>query len=292
MLFGRDGVDPAINSKRMLIMKRTIFGCNQQISATENSIAFTPLKWVGLLSGKPFVAWASAAVLALAGSPSWAAERQKVQGHVPAAVAKLQPIEHLPSSNHLNLAIGLPLRNQETLTTLLQQLYDARSTNYHHYLTPEQFTEKFGPTEQDYHALIDFAKANGLKVTVTHPNRVVLDVEGTVTDIEKAFHVNLHVYHHPKETRTFFAPDAEPSLDLQVRVLHISGLDNYSLPHPNSKPSPIEAAAHPNAGSGPGGSLRGNDFRTAYVPDTSLRGTGQSVGLLQFDGYYASDIRS
>ena len=37
--------------------------------------------------------------------------------------------------------------------------------NYHHYLTPEQFTERFGPTEQDYQAVIAFAKANGLTVT-------------------------------------------------------------------------------------------------------------------------------
>ena len=34
----------------------------------------------------------------------------------------------------------------------------------------------------------------------------------------------------------------------------------------------------------------GNDFRAAYVPGTSLNGTGQIVGLLQFDGYYPNDI--
>ena len=34
----------------------------------------------------------------------------------------------------------------------------------------------------------------------------------------------------------------------------------------------------------------GNDFRAAYVPDSSLTGSGQTVGLLQFDGYTASDI--
>ena len=34
----------------------------------------------------------------------------------------------------------------------------------------------------------------------------------------------------------------------------------------------------------------GNDFRAAYVPDTTLNGSGQIVGLLQFDGYTASDI--
>jgi hypothetical protein len=46
----------------------------------------------------------------------------------------------------------------------------------------------------------------------------------------------------------------------------------------------------PNAGSGPGGGYMGNDFRAAYVPGVSLNGAGQTVGLLQFDGYYSSDI--
>jgi len=34
----------------------------------------------------------------------------------------------------------------------------------------------------------------------------------------------------------------------------------------------------------------GSDFRTAYVPGTTLTGAGQTVGLLQFDGYTDSDI--
>ena len=224
----------------------------------------------------------------------WAAERQRLNGgHVPAAVARLAPVGRLPGSQRLNLAIGLPLRNQEELDRLLQQLYDPASPNYRHYLTPEQFTERFGPTEQDYQAVMDFAKANGLTVTATHPNRVVLDVAGAVADIEKAFHVTMRVYQHPTEARTFYAPDVEPSVDLAVPILHISGLDNYALPHPNfsehgrpaHRPTPT-----PNSGSGPGGRYRGNDFRAAYVPGTTLTGAGQSVGLLQFDGYYASDI--
>src|SRR5436189_529413 len=75
-------------------------------------------------------------------------------------------------------------------------------------------------------------------------------------------------------------------------MLRISGLDNYSLPHPNFKvrPGGAVATATPNAGTGPGGNYRGSDFRKAYVPGTTLTGAGQSVGLLQFDGFYASDI--
>jgi Pro-kumamolisin, activation domain len=80
-----------------------------------------------------------------------AAPRQQLSGgHVPAAVARLVPAADLPGSQRLNLAIGLPLRNQQEFDALLQQLYDPASPNYHRYLTPEQFTERFGPTEKDY----------------------------------------------------------------------------------------------------------------------------------------------
>jgi len=227
-------------------------------------------------------------------TPVQAAERQTLQGHVPPAVAglHLQPSSVLPPSQHLRLAIGFPLRNQEALNNLLQQIYDPASPNYHHYLTPEQFTEQFGPTETDYQAVIAFAKANGLTVTGTHPNRVLLDVDGTVAEVQKAFHVAMRVYQHPVENRTFYAPDAEPSLDLAVPILHISGLDNYSLPRPLYRISQLTSAQSivPSGGSGPGGNYMGKDFRAAYVPGTSLAGSGQTVGLLQFDGYTASDI--
>ena len=56
------------------------------------------------------------------------------------------------------------------------------------------------------------------------------------------------------------------------------------------RPTGAAPNATPYSGSGPGGTYRGSDFRTAYVPGTSLTGAGQSVGLLQFDGFYANDI--
>ena len=94
--------------------------------------------------------------------PAQGAGLQKLHGHVPAVVAHLQPMGKFAGTNRLNLAIGLPLRNQAALTSLLHQIYDPASPNYHHYLTPEQFTAQFGPTEKDYEAVIAFAKANGL----------------------------------------------------------------------------------------------------------------------------------
>ena len=112
--------------------------------------------------------------------PGFAAERRVLPDHVPPAVARLnlQPTGQLPATKSLRLAIGLPLRNGAALDGLLQQLYDPASPNYHKFLTLEQFTEQFGPTEQDYEEVKDFARANGLTVTGTYGNRLVLDVTG------------------------------------------------------------------------------------------------------------------
>src|SRR5208283_6167451 len=104
---------------------------------------------------------------------------------------------------------GLPLRNQEELTNLLEQIYDPARTNYHHYLTPEEFTARFGPTEADYQKVIEFAGANGLTVNGTHPNRMLLDVVGKAADVERAFQITFRTYQHPTETRKFFASDTE-----------------------------------------------------------------------------------
>src|ERR1700733_2797702 len=127
-----------------------------------------------------------------------AANAQKVlSGNFPNAVPTSRVLNHLADTTRLNLAIGLPLRNQNELDALLTQLQDPGSPNFGHYLTSQQFAAEFGPTEQDYQALIRFAHENGLVVTATHPNRVLLDVSGETSEIERVLHVKMMVYDHP-----------------------------------------------------------------------------------------------
>lgn len=211
--------------------------------------------------------------------------------HVPAVVTNLnlQPIGHLPVTQPLNLSISLPWRNQQALTNLLQDIYSPASRNFRHYLTPQQFAEQFGPTSADYEAVAAFARAKGLTVTGRHPNRMILDVSGPAVAMEQAFHIKLLTYHHPTEARDFYAPNAEPSLDVAVPVLHIGGLDNFAPTRPLVQMKALDGAA-PDLGSGTNGSYMGDDFRAAYASNISLTGAGQTVGLLEFDGYYAADI--
>ncbi len=221
-----------------------------------------------------------------------ATQEQVLKGHVPRVAATQPPVGRLDASARLDLALGLPLRNREQLEKLLQQIYQSANPNFRHYLTPEQFTAAFGPTEKDYQAVIDFATAHGLRVIRTHPNRTLLDVNGAVADIEKTFHVHLRLFQHPRQARAFFAPDVEPSVEMDTRLLAISGLDNFVVPHPRLRRVTTSSRqnGHPLAGSGSGGAYTGKDFRAAYVPGVSLTGVGQSVGLFELYGYNASDI--
>jgi hypothetical protein len=211
-----------------------------------------------------------------------------LHGNMQSVVSRLTPVGRLAATNRLHLTIGLPLRNQAVLDALTRQIYDPSSQNYRHFLTPAEFTAQFGPTAEDYQKVLNFAQTNGFTVTRTHAGRMLLDVDASVSNVERSLHVTLRTYRHPVEARDFFAPDTQPSVDASLPVLSIQGMNNYVLPHPMLEKMP--ATIKPAAGSAPGGGYMGSDFRNAYAPGTTLDGSGQIVGLLQFDGYFASDI--
>ncbi len=221
-----------------------------------------------------------------------AAQRLTLTSHVPESVASGQAVRvgELAGSERMDLAISLPLRNQAALDELLQKLYDPASPNYHQYLSVQEFTDQFGPTASDHDAVVNFLKANRLTVTTTRANRLVVDAEGSVADIETAFHVTLGLYRHPTENRTFYAPDREPTLDLNVPVLHITGLDDFTLARAKNIRSAVPDAGSKTTGSGPGGDFIGSDMRAAYYGSGPLTGTGQSVGLYEEAGYEIIDV--
>ncbi|HXB60303.1 MAG TPA: protease pro-enzyme activation domain-containing protein, partial [Candidatus Acidoferrales bacterium] len=215
---------------------------------------------------------------------------------MPAAITRLHlhPLRDFAVTNHLDLAVSLPLRNKPVLDNLLQQIYDPASHNYHHYLTPAQFTAQFGPTKQDYDTVVDFLKTNGFAIT-THADRTLVDASGDTATINRAFHVTLLVYQHPTENRTFFSPDADPVISPGIPISHITGLDNFVIPHPLSKimnqnGNSFGVKPANGTGSGSSGQYLGKDFRAAYAPGVTLNGTGQSVALFELDAFFTNDV--
>jgi subtilase family serine protease len=215
-------------------------------------------------------------------------------GHVPPIVASLTPKGRLPATNQLRLAIGVPLRDRAGLDQFVADVSNPASPNFRHYLSREELTRRFGPTEQDYEKVKQFAITNGLAITATHANRLLLDVRGPVPAVEKAFHITLRTYRHPTESRDFFAPDTEPTVEAALPIVDIEGLTDYWRPQPRRiRSQTTEAGPRKVAnGSAPdhSGDLFGDDFRKAYVPGTTLTGAGQCVGLVEFNGYFPNDI--
>jgi len=202
-----------------------------------------------------------------------------------------QPIGQLPATQRMRLVLVLALRNQAGLDNMLRELYDPSTPSYRQFLTVEEFTARFGPSQEDYDAVIRFAEAHGLTVVGTSRNRMNLEVVGSVSSIEQAFHLTMGVYQHPSENRTFYAPDREPTPDLAVQLWHISGLDNYSIPRPALVHRDLSVKPNATAGSGPDASFLGSDMRAAYYGG-SLTGSGQSLGLLEYYGTDLADLNT
>ena len=219
---------------------------------------------------------------------------QTLTGHVPTKLAGLHPVGVLPDSTLVDLIVGLPLQHSEEVQKTLEDLYDPGSSRFHRYLSPHDYLDTYAPTAASYQKVLDFAKANQLEIITTPPNRKFVHVRASAATINRVFHVTLRNYRHPTENRLFYAADVEPSVELDTPLSHVSGLDNFTL---LSRLTNHYAAARKNAespspdsGSGHGGLFTGGDFRAAYAPGVTLTGKGQTVGIIEFEGYNPSDL--
>src|SRR5580700_6016289 len=243
-----------------------------------------------------------AAAFMLIAIPGQAQPQSLLTRHVREEVAngQAQLVGQLPATQTLRFDVVLPLRDRAGLENFVQEVQDPASPFHHQFLTPQEFTARFGPTQEDWDALVAFAKASGFEIISGTREERDLRLSGTVANIERAFHVTMGTYHDLTEDRTFFAVDREPTVDLPFQLWHITGLDNDSKPHPMyvkksdyAKAHGIDAnkvVSHATTGSGPSASFLGSDMRAAYYGGTALTGSGQNIALFEFAGTDLSDL--
>jgi subtilase family serine protease len=244
------------------------------------------------------------AIVFLANALSQAEPAPLLTRHVRDVVVNGQAplVGQLPAKQVMHFDAVLAPRDRAGLQTLVQEVNEPTSPSYHQFLTPQEFTSRFGPSQKDWDALVAFAKASGFQIVGGSRDAMDLRMTGTVAAIEKAFHVTMGVYQHPAENRTFYAPDREPTVNLPFSLWHVSGLDNYSIPHPMFVKksdyakahgiSPDKVVSHATTGSGPSASFLGSDMRAAYYGGTALTGSGQNIGLFEFLGYDIADLNT
>ncbi len=191
--------------------------------------------------------------------------------------------------------VVLALRDPAGLEKFLRDVYDPSQPLYRQFLTVAEFTQKFGPSQENYDAFRRFATGKGLAIVGGSRDAMDVQLQARVADLEAAFHIKVNVYHDPVQNRDFYAPDREPAVDLPFRLWHISGLDNYSIPRPQllRRPSDVpNPGPLAQTGSCPGEAFCGSDMRAAYYEGTSLTGKGQNIGLLEYAGFDIADLNT
>ncbi|KAA6458750.1 hypothetical protein DYQ86_19590 [Acidobacteria bacterium AB60] len=213
-----------------------------------------------------------------------------------------RPVGRLAQTQTLQIDLVLPLRDPQGLKSFLADVYNPKSPNYRHFLTPAEFTARFGPTADQYNAVLRFAGEYGLNVVGGSRETMEVQLKGSAGAIEAAFHVSLKTFQHPTENRVFYAPDQEPTHNLPFHLWHIAGLDNFAQPKPHLVRKsdfaaahgiyPEQVVAHATTGSGPSASFLGSDMRAAYYGSGPLTGAGQYVGLLEYYGTNLADLNT
>jgi subtilase family serine protease len=126
----------------------------------------------------------------------------------PQAISQAKHLGRKVSSDRLSLAVALQVNDPAALARAVEKAYTPGDSNFGRYLTPEQFTAQYAPSQQEFSDVVQYLNERGLNVTQTHSNRLVIDVEGSTTEIEQAFGVQLHEYLLP-DGRVEHAANAE-----------------------------------------------------------------------------------
>src|SRR6202000_408057 len=107
-----------------------------------------------------------------------AAPMVAVPHNVNPAVAGSTRTGDLAANHMMSFAVSLKLHDEAGLRQFLAQVGNRSSAQYHHYLTPAQFTARYGPSTADVTKVTDYLRSAGLTVTRVSGNRQVVDVKG------------------------------------------------------------------------------------------------------------------
>jgi subtilase family serine protease len=139
-------------------------------------------------------------------------------------IATVGATSALASSRNLSMRVVLALRNQPDLTQLLQDLQDPSSSEYHRWLTPQEFTARFGPRPEDIAQVSSWLSQKGFKVTSADPSGRTVWFSGSAAQASSAFKVTFAA----SPDGRFFGNVESPSIPQSISPLiqSIQGLDN------------------------------------------------------------------
>ena len=215
------------------------------------------------------------------------------QSHIPAAVRNFSDQGKLSETQMLPVTLALKLNNQAELEQKIGEIYQPGqpgNAKLHQFITPEEFRARYAPTAEQVSQVQGFLQTHGIRSGSINANGYLLQANGSAKALNEAFQTEVHQY-RDGNGNSYFAPSMEPTLpgDLSIQAVH--GLQNVTRWHSHAIAHPVRST-QPNAnGNGPNGTgYSPSDIRTAYQIPSSATGAGQTLALMELDGYTASDI--
>jgi subtilase family serine protease len=218
----------------------------------------------------------------------------RLRGNVQPMVKRAVDQGPVASSMQVNRAVIQFQRTeaqQQALDALLVQLQDPSSPNYHKWLTPEQFGERFGMSTADLAKISGWLQTHGLKVVDVARGRDWIAFSGTAGQIASAFQTQLH--HYALNGKTHYANATEPSIPAAFAGV-VSGIQSLN----DFRPKPRVRKVKANFTSSLSGNhfLAPEDFATIYnvkgLYNAGIVGTGQKIAVAGQSDIILSDIRA
>ena len=192
---------------------------------------------------------------------------------------------------YITLTLSPSASQQTDLQKLLIDQQTPGSPNYHRWLTPEEYGQRFGANDADIAKITQWLQQQGLKVISVARGKGWIAASGTAAQVETAFQTEIHSYLADGETH--YANASEPSVPTAFGsvVKSIRGLNDFRL-----KPHMRPAAAKPNyAGGGDTNYVAPGDFATIYdvtpLYADGINGSGQKIAIAGQIEVILSDIQ-
>jgi hypothetical protein len=211
--------------------------------------------------------------------------------------------------NRMLLVLQHAPAQEAAIKQLLAEQQNQSSSSYHQWLTPEQYGQSFGPSDQDIRTITTWLQSHGFDVANVSPGRHVIEFSGTASQVQEAFHTTIHHYSVDGEEHWANSSDPQIPAALAPVVVGVKSLHNFRA-RPTSHYTGLyrrdKGTGQTTQISGPkftftsGGedffALGPADFATIYnvtpLWNAGIDGTGETIAIIQESNINVSDVHN
>ena len=204
--------------------------------------------------------------------------------------------DSLPAERVL-LMLSRPPEREAALQQYLGEIHSKGSANYHHWLTPQQFGERFGPADTDIQTVTNWLGSKGFRIKRVSQGKQYIEFSGTAKQLGDAFHAEIHQYTINGELRYSNSREISVPSALAGVVRGMAPLNNFRMRHYIERRgvgrywksthtiTPDWTVPNPFGSANPSGFLVSpEDLATQYdispLYQAGTNGTGQTIGII------------